>query len=334
MKTFGSNLVKVCMCIGGVHISRFLTRKQPKILMYHRFSEEKKGHEVTAATFEQQLRLIKRYFNPVTLASLAQIIQQTGRVPANSVVITVDDGYRDFYEVAYPLLKHYGVPATFFVTTGFVNKDIWLWPDQVLWLLRNRRRSEGMLIVGDRSFDLREPVKALWWPLVLHLLTVENHLRLTAIAELEQHSAVVLPAQAPDEFAAVDWAQLREMQDQGIEIGGHTLSHPSLGHMPLVEAQQEIIGSFNALRHHLDDKPRTFCYPNGQPADYSAEIKNAVSQSGFLAAVTAYSDKFNTDIPWAWRRFVGSEECFQFNKSLFGVEHLGNRLRGTQRCDY
>ncbi|AQT61421.1 polysaccharide deacetylase family protein [Cellvibrio sp. PSBB023] len=329
-----SAVIELAGKLGGYQLARVLTRKQPKILMYHRFSTQKKGHAVTVATFEQQLRLIKRYFQPMTLAALAQTIKQTGRTPDNAVVITVDDGYRDFYEVAYPLLKHYQVPATFFVTTGFVNQDLWLWPDQVLWLLRNRTSSSGSLIVGDKRFDLAESVKELWWPLVLHLLTVENHIRLSAIAELARCSEVSLPSTAPDEFSAVTWAQLEEMQQQGIEIGGHTLSHPSLGHMPVAEAQVEINGSFDVLRQHLGDRPRTFCYPNGQPADYSEEIKKVVSQSGFLAAVTAYSDQFNTNIPWAWRRFVGSEAWFQFNKSLFGVEHLGNILRKTTRCNY
>jgi peptidoglycan/xylan/chitin deacetylase (PgdA/CDA1 family) len=329
-----SAMIDLAGKLGGYQLARLLTRKQPKVLMYHRFSSEKKGHEVTAATLEQQLRLIKRYFKPMTLASLAQVIQQTGKAPSNAVVITVDDGYRDFYEVAYPLLKHYAVPATFFVTTGFVNKDLWLWPDQVLWLLHNRLVHEGVLTVGDRVFDLTLPVGKLWWPLVLHLLRVDNHIRLAAIAELVRCSGISLPHLAPDEFSAVSWAQLSEMQGQGIEIGGHTLSHPSLGHMPLEEAKAEIDGCFNELRMHLGDQPRTFCYPNGQPADYSPEIKDIVSQSGFLAAVTAYSDRFNVDIPWAWRRFVGCEESFQFNKSLFGVEHLGNQLRDTQRCNF
>lgn len=329
-----SAVIELAGKLGGYQLARLLTRQQPKILMYHRFSAEKKGHEVTAATFERQLQLIKKYFQPMTLASLAQAINKNGTAPKHAVVITVDDGYRDFYEVAYPLLKHYQVPATFFVTTGFVNGDIWLWPDQLLWILRNRNTAEGILQVGDRRFDLSQPVKNLWWPLVLHLLEVENSVRLAAMVELEQRSAVNLPVRAPEEFAAVSWEQLREMQGHGIEIGGHTRSHPSLGHMPLVEAKQEIEASFNELREQLGEQPRTFCYPNGQPADYSVDVKNIVSQSGFLAAVTAYSDSFNLDLPWAWRRFVGCEESFQFHKSLFGVEHLGNQLRANQRCNY
>lgn len=329
-----SKIIEIAGELGGYQLARLLTRKQPKILMYHRFSAVKKGHEVTAATFEKQLRLIKRYFNPMTLAELAQIIEQQGSAPANAVVITVDDGYRDFYEVAFPLLKKYQVPATFFVTTGFVNGDIWLWPDQVLWLLNNRTRLDAIVAVGNRTFDLSQPTQAIWWPLVLHLLTVENSLRLQALQDLQTLGGITLPALAPVEYSAVNWQQLREMQASGIEIGGHTVTHPSLGHMDLNAARAEINLSFSMLCEQLGAVPRTFCYPNGQPADYSAEVKQLVSESGFTAAVTAYSDRFNTDLPWAWRRFVGCEESFQFNKSLFGVEHLGNTLRKFTRCDY
>lgn len=329
-----SKLIEIAGELGGYHVARLLTRAQPKILMYHRFSAQKKGHEVTAATFEKQLQLIKRYFNPMTLASLSEAINTTGRVPSHSVVITVDDGYRDFYEVAYPLLKKYQVPATFFVTTGFVNGDIWLWPDQVLWLLNNRARWNGELLVDKQTFDLSQPTPKIWWSLVLHLLTVENSLRLKALQDLQSLTGMLLPATAPLEYAAVDWSQLQEMQASGIEIGGHTVTHPSLGNMDLSEARTEIESSFAMLREHLGEMPRTFCYPNGQPADYSPQIKELVAESGFIAAVTAYSDCFNTDLPWAWRRFVGCEDPFQFNKSLFGVEHLGNTIRKLQRCDY
>lgn len=329
-----SKIIAIAGELGGYQLARLLTRAQPKILMYHRFSEQKKGHEVTAATFEKQLQLIKRYFNPITLAGLSESINARGKAPAHSVVITVDDGYRDFYEVAFPLLKHYQVPATFFVTTGFVNGDIWLWPDQVLWLLNNRNLWDAELSVGNRSFDLSQSTQAIWWPLVLHLLTVDNSLRLQALVDLQELAGIALPAAAPLEYAAVNWQQLREMQANGIEIGGHTLSHPSLGHMDLDAARAEINTSFSMLQDQLGSALRTFCYPNGQPADYSPQVKQLVAESGFTAAVTAYSDRFNIDLPWAWRRFVGCEESFQFNKSLFGVEHLGNQMRKLQRCDY
>ncbi len=328
-----SAVIQAAGKLGGYQVARALTRQQPKILMYHRFSAQKAGLEVTANTFERQLQLIKRYFNPMTLADLAQYRQKKGTNPANAVVITVDDGYRDFYEVAFPLLAHYRVPATFFVTTGFVNGDIWLWPDQVDWLLNNKQAGDSLVIAG-RHFDLSLTAGELWWPIVGHFLNIPDEERRAGLVLLAQACKLQLPQVAPMQYSAVNWQQLAEMQEHGIEIGGHTVHHPSLGAMEIDAARAEILQSYTDITRELGERPRTFCYPNGQPSDYSEAIKGIVRDSPYLAAVTAYSDRFNTDLDYAWRRFVGCEDDFQFHKSLFGVEHLGNLARNTRRANF
>jgi len=331
MKTL---IIKAVGTLGGYQLARLLTAYEPKILMYHRFNAVEKKHEVSAAVFEAQLKLIKKYFNPMTLAQLAKAIREQGKAPKHAAVITVDDGYRDFYEIAFPLLKHYQIPATFYVTTGFVNADIWLWPDQVAWLLDNKTQVSGQIELSGRTFDLSLPREKLWWPIVSHFLLIPNNERLEGLKRLEIACAVTLPTIIPEKYLAVTWEQLAEMQSHGIEIGGHTVTHPSLGHMSLADAAMEIQSSHQHLTEKLGACERTFCYPNGTPLDYSEALKKSVADAQYTAAVTAFSDAFNVELPFAWRRFVGSEQTFQFNKSLFGVEHLGNRVRGTKRCDY
>jgi len=328
-------LISTAGKLGGYHVARLLTRQQPKILMYHRFSEAQSPHAVSRAGFERQLRIIKRWFNPMTLTQLAQSIEKDGRAPENAVVITVDDGYQDFYEIAYPLLRLYEVPATFFVTTGFVNQELWLWPDQVSWLLA--RMPEGIIshqTVAGLTLDMRRPKEELWQTLIDHFLSIANVDRLSGIADLEQLCGQELPATAPPKYAGSQWSQLEEMQRNGIEIGGHTYSHPSLGHMTSDEVSQELERTSNLLTENLGSMLRSFCYPNGSPEDYSDSIKQQVKDAGFTAAVTAFSDRYNVKLDFAWRRFVGTEEDFQFHKSLFGVEHLGNALRKTVRCEF
>lgn len=329
-----SQIIKAVGTLGGYRLARRLTANQPKLLMYHRFSKDESSHAVCEKTFEKQLRLIKNNFNPMTLAEVAAI-QHSGRaIPKHAVVITVDDGYRDFYELAYPLLKHHSVPATFYVTTGFINKDLWLWPDQVLWLLNNRANLSGNLSVANQAIQLDRHVAQVWQDVINLFLSVSNQDRILGLKKLELSCGVALPQTVPDVYAACDWRQLIEMQDAGIEIGGHTVSHPSLGHMTDAEVKMELQGCMQALHDNLGPQSRTFCYPNGQPEDYSDRVKALTEEAGFTAAVTAFSDQYNTDIPYAWRRFVGAEDSFQFHKSLFGVEHIGNRVRKTSRCGY
>ncbi len=69
----------------------------------------------------------------------------------NAVVITVDDGYLDFYEIAFPALREAGLPATLFLTTRFVDGDIWLWPDQVRYILEHSEYVEPLAIPGFRA---------------------------------------------------------------------------------------------------------------------------------------------------------------------------------------
>jgi peptidoglycan/xylan/chitin deacetylase (PgdA/CDA1 family) len=329
-----SKLIQTLGDLGGYQLARLATVRQPRILMYHRFNPVEKKHEVSAAVFEQQLKTIKRYFNPMTVAELAKLQRNNNRLPKYAIAITVDDGYRDFYEVAYPLLKHYDVPATFYVTTGFINGDIWLWPDQVTWLLNHKTKAASSEVLANKSFDLSETFSELWWPIVSHFLSVPNDDRLAGLKQLEIGAGVELPKKAPDIYSSVSWSELEEMQQNGIEIGGHTVTHPSLGHMLPQGAEQEIKQSMITLTERLGKLERSFCYPNGTPDDYSDIVKKLVSDAGYVAAVTCFSDKFNLDIPFAWRRFVGSEQTFQFNKSLFGVAQLGNNIRSTVRCGY
>lgn len=95
------------------------------VLMYHDFAQKvpKELSSSTVATelFEKHLKaLIDHGYTPVTFYHLNQYLNKTAGLPAKPVIITMDDGYLSNYTMAYPLLKKYRVPATFFVSTGFM----------------------------------------------------------------------------------------------------------------------------------------------------------------------------------------------------------------------
>lgn len=95
------------------------------VLMYHAFSEtitsgQPENIHVTASLFEKQLQaLLRNNYTPVSFYDLDQYLQGKGGLPEKPVIITADDGYLNNYSIAYPLLKKYNVPATFFVSTAF-----------------------------------------------------------------------------------------------------------------------------------------------------------------------------------------------------------------------
>lgn len=327
-----SRCVQLAGRCGGYQAARLLTASHPRILMYHRFSNQPSAGKVSRDRFREQVAYIRRFYQPMTLSQLVQCVFESGDVPKNAIVITVDDGYRDFYDVAWPVLKEFDVPATLFVTTGFVNGDLWLWPDQVTWLFSRAPVLDRTITVGD--FKLSTPAvhsnrPETWQSLVNYLLSITDAEKHLAIRQLAEAWSLTLPNQAPDDFAACSWDQLRNMEEAGIEIGGHTITHPSLGRVDQVQARHEIQGCLDMLNEQLGSRERTFCYPNGEPSDFSIELKGVVQSVGFSAAVAAFADSLELTHRYSLRRHSSSEDRFQFYKSVSGIELLGHRMRQT-----
>lgn len=318
--------------LGGYALARQLCRKQPRILMYHRFPDSRVNGGAGSEFFEKQVTHIRDHYRPFTLAGLIQHAEQHGTMPEHAVVITVDDGYRDFYDVAFPILRKHGVPATLYATTGFIDGRLWLWPDKVTWLLGSARQVTADAHFGSVNFHASQSCEGLsgtyWQPLINHGLSIPDDEKHAFIAQLANVLGQELPDRIPEEFAPVSWDQLREIEAAGIEVGGHTVTHPTLGQVTEAQARDEIFGSRDDLIKHLGDKPRTFCYPNGQPSDFQEFILPLVEQAGYLGAVTAFPDSRGTENRYAMRRHACGNNEYQFLKAVSGVEYLGHRVRG------
>ncbi len=330
-----SKTIRTLGPLGGYQLARQICRSEPRILMYHRFSDPPVKGWASPQFFEQQVRHIKDNYNPFSLVGLMQYKREHGRMPRHAIVITVDDGYRDFYQYAYPILKKYQVPATLFVTTGFIERKLWLWPDKITWLLNqvdliqdavkiDTLRSEA----GPVNAETRQVYWQQWNDHALSLPDDEKH---RFIDELARHFGKAFPESIPPEFEPSSWDELAEMQHNGVEIGGHTVTHPSLGRVSKSQAKTEIVGCSVELNENLGRRPRTFCYPNGQPSDFQYFLPALVEDSGFLGAVTAFPDANGTKDPFLMRRHVSGDDMFQFFKAASGVELLGHRMRRNIR---
>ena len=117
--------------------------------MYHRFAAESSPHAVGVREFEYQVKEIARLFRPKTMRELAEELVSPQRAQPGSVAITVDDGYADFHEYALPVLKRNGVAATVFVTTGFVDRQLWLWPDVIEYALEHGTKPRFSLALPE-----------------------------------------------------------------------------------------------------------------------------------------------------------------------------------------
>ena len=112
-------------------ICRFLNKNRLTVIYYHRIVEKGALFDSSYAnmcvnkySFEAQMQLLREFYNPVGEETIVAAMQKDERLPRNPVWITFDDGYRDNFDNAYPILKKYNIPATFFVATDFINKRI------------------------------------------------------------------------------------------------------------------------------------------------------------------------------------------------------------------
>jgi len=335
-----SPLVKFFGKWGGYRLARSLTARQPRMLMYHRFTSadsDRRVKGVSARNFEQQVAFIARHYNPMTVSDMVQGCFGGARLPKHAVAVTVDDGYEDFYHVAWPILKRYKVPATFYVTTGFVDGNLWLWPDQLTWILENAPAPAACLTPFiDGTETVRPPTdpedqERVFGRLVGYLLRIPDGNKHEFLKTLAEHWQICIPEKAPHWARSASWDQLAEMQDEGLEVGGHTVTHPSLSQVSQGQARDEIMGARDALVANLGDAPRSFCYPNGTPEDFVGAQVPLIQQAGFTGAVVAFADAQGQCQRFAMRRHSSSDSVFQFYKAVSGVEYLGHKLRNTRR---
>lgn len=329
MQQLKSGLVQKAGPLGGYRICRWLTRSTPKVLMYHRFSEQPAAGCVHRAEFERQVGYLARHFSVLRMDQVFEVLASGQNLPADAVVITVDDGYLDFYEIAFPVLRAVGLPATLFLTTRFVDGDFWLWPDQVRYILQHSEVLESMAIPGYASMA-GIPLDAgsrdmFWMRIVEYLLSVDETVKQDWLREFTARQGVEFPVSPVGEYSAVNWEQVREMSASNIEMGAHTRSHPSLGKLARARLAEEVQGSADDVERQTGRRPVSFCYPNGQPGDYNNIVKDFVRHAGYKGAVTAFYDRNVVADLFEVRRFTASEKRFQFEKSVNGVELLAAR---------
>jgi peptidoglycan/xylan/chitin deacetylase (PgdA/CDA1 family) len=312
---------------------RYPSKYVPRILVYHRFGNNSRS--VTPQGFERQLRYLKEHCTVVHLSRLLSALRGAEPLPQNAVVITVDDGYADFYDIAFPLLCRYEIPCTFFVTSNFIGGQKWLWPDKLAWILAHRDEYPD-LHVTDRVITggARSSAPRLWTEILTLLRHVDFERLENELCQLARQLELEVPERPVAGYDACSWEQLRIMEASGIvEVGGHTRNHAILSRLDPRQLSNEIDGCLEDLEVRLGKRPRSFCYPNGKPGDYNDRVREAVANAGFVSACTAFYDAKHLDDRYALRRFSSSEDFAQFYKAASGLQYWGASLLGRNNID-
>jgi len=299
-------------------------RRRLSALIYHRVlanADPLVPAALTRRSFRWQARLLSSWFNVLPMDEAVERLRNDS-LPPRAATITFDDGYADCVRVALPVLLEFGLPATFFVATGYLNGG-WMWNDRLVEALRAWKedsldlREVGLGLVPMATLaQRRTAVQSLQAALKEHPVARRTEV-ITLIERGGRAVSGVGPMMTDD--------QVRLLGKAGMQLGAHTVTHPILSRIPLDEARREMADA-RALLESLQQQPvRHFAYPNGIPGgDYDGRHVELARSIGFRSA-------FST----AWGVADSASDLYQLPRftpwdaspGRFMLRHVLNRRR-------
>jgi len=291
---------------------RKLARAEVRVLAYHRVLAIGDGADfefdpalVSASPerFREQMAMVRRRFSPISCADLIAALDEGREIPRDAVIVTFDDGYDDNYRIAFPILRELGMPATFFVSTGHIDSGL---PYAYDWLVH-------MICVATApTLDVAKVDMHVALPPTVrerHAVAADLLDRMKWLDDADQ-SAIILglqrewsmPRARHPDCQPMTWAELREMQAGGMDIGSHGVHHRMLARLPKAEMAAEIRASQEALTRELGPAPRTLSYPVGGPNAYNEDVIASARENGFRAAFNYISG--SNALPVAAKRYA------------------------------
>ncbi|MDT0353502.1 polysaccharide deacetylase family protein [Pseudonocardia charpentierae] len=259
------------------------------IFNYHRIGtpttcDDPDLYSCSVDDFERHVALLSSRFEIVPAGAADLDLERPGR----RVAITVDDGYKDM-RLAADVLTARGVPGTFFICTGFLDRPHAAWWDEIAWLMRPPTPRtlppapwlpEGMVAGGRSDDEVRREVTAAY----------KRH----AGDEGERFLHWLADATGRERNIScganqwLTWDDVRGLRDAGLAIGGHTVSHPVLAGISVERQREEIVGSLRRLREETGSPVDLFSYPVGDRASFSTDTIDLLAESGVRRAFSFY----------------------------------------------
>jgi len=256
-----------------------------QILVYHRVNDESDlfSLAIPKSVFEDQMNFLSQNYNVMSLEEILLTDSNT-RLPKNTIAITFDDGYMDNYTHAFPILKKLKLPATIFLSTGYIGHDDGIWHDRVFNVFRQTKVSSFVFEGLKYSMTNLEEKLMAQESILNYLKYLTPQKRLDYIQRLEEQLCVVKNVSLKNKM--LTWDVIKEMNNHGISFGAHTVTHTILTALPLNDIKREVSQSKEAIEDILRIPVRLFAYPNGKREDYNNKIKEIIKNEGFKGAVT------------------------------------------------
>jgi peptidoglycan/xylan/chitin deacetylase (PgdA/CDA1 family) len=316
---------------GLIHVYLKSLRKNSLcILLYHRISNDEDPIHLSTPPdhFDQQLRLLKKYYHVMELSQAITRLSQGSHKPL--AAITFDDGYLDNYTDAYPLLRKHGLPATIFLTCDYVDQKSIPWPE----ILRGALTAASVGHIDLTQYGLGH----------FHLNSLSARIcairylneTLKRISEKKKISVIkamekLVAEKSDSRRLMLNWKEVKEMLTGGVCFGSHTVTHPILTRVSQEDVNRELFASKQIIESNIGEGIESLAYPNGQRTDFDKFVKECAKAAGYRNACTTISG-YNTGEthPFELKRFcihpgVSQGPSGRFSASMF-LMHISGIL--------
>jgi peptidoglycan/xylan/chitin deacetylase (PgdA/CDA1 family) len=264
----------------------------------------------TPEEFRWQMRYLAREFDPITIDMLDDYLRGHGKV-------TFDDGYLDNYVNAFPILREASVPATFFLSTGYIGTSKVFWFQRAYFIAMTCRPGSIVLpgsphpLPASGSAQARhKAAKAL----LKHLKSIPHSEIEPLLDRLYLQCDGAAPGNGLDETAIMNWDHVREMAAQGMSFGSHTVDHCLLTRLNAEERLEQLEASRRKIEAEIGRRITSIAYPVGRRYAYDNDVMEAVALAGYRIALS-YESGTN------WTRAMNAFELLRQN-----IEHTVGRM--------
>ncbi|MDP3981345.1 MAG: polysaccharide deacetylase family protein [Chlamydiota bacterium] len=285
----------LAVCCGFHYLFKRFNNGKYLILMYHGVSSDSitplSWSQVSINHFIWQMSFLKKHYQIFSLEEVIKKIKTGIELPKNTAVITFDDGFRNNYTIAYPILKQLSIPATIFLTTYFVDTKEIIWPDSLyLTIFHTKQTSLNLKMFGLGAFMLNSASlkEEAWQNLKKRLKEYSSEEKDRIFHEiLNQLKSTEIKENIINDASILTWEQIKEMhQSKLIDFGAHSVHHEILSKLNPDIMEKEIIDSCKTVQEKLKTQIISFAYPNGRPDDFTEKSKEILKSYGALCAVT------------------------------------------------
>lgn len=288
------------------------------VLVYHRIAERAIDPHlqcVPVERFDEHMATLSADFSPISGQELAAHLLGHRKLPSRAVVVTFDDGYADNVTAALPVLQRHRVPATVFVSSGFLGGQHRMWVDELDELVLGAAELPEQLVVPGATFELPSgsygPVEAAWditkpagdartrtYLALAQLLKTADALgRESILAALREQIDPAESLDAPGTAMSVE--QLRALaEDPLVTVGSHTVHHLRLASLAQHVQHAEVVCDKEALEGVLGKPVELYSYPYGGRQDIGEEAVAIVRDAGFKAG---FATHYGAATPWTDR---------------------------------